>query len=58
MKPTIKFTQLFINNAFVDAASGKTFETIDPATEEVICKVSDGYSAYRSFILATTADKR
>ena len=39
MKPTIKYTQLFINNAFVDAKSGKTFDTIDPATEEVICKV-------------------
>ena len=39
MKPNIKYTQLFINNSFVDAASGKTFDTIDPATEEVICKV-------------------
>ena len=41
-KPTIKFTQLFIDNEFVDAASGRTFETIDPATEEVIAKVAEG----------------
>ena len=41
-KPTIKFTQLFIDNEFVDATSGRTFETIDPATEEVIAKVAEG----------------
>ena len=41
-KPEIKYTQLFINNAFVDAASGKTFATIDPATEEVICQIAEG----------------
>ena len=28
-------TKLFINNEFVDALSGKTFNTINPATEEV-----------------------
>jgi acyl-CoA reductase-like NAD-dependent aldehyde dehydrogenase len=28
-------TQLFINNEFVDAKSGTTFKTINPATEEV-----------------------
>ena len=38
--PEIKFTQLFIDNEFVDSVSGKTFTTIDPATEEVICSVS------------------
>jgi delta 1-pyrroline-5-carboxylate dehydrogenase len=36
----IKHTQLFINNQFVDADSGETFETIDPQTGEVICKVA------------------
>ncbi len=36
----IKFKQLFINNEFVDAQSGKQFEVINPATSEVICKVA------------------
>ena len=41
-KPEIKHTQLFINNSFVDAVSGKTFATIDPATEEIICQIAEG----------------
>ncbi|KAF6169598.1 hypothetical protein GIB67_003966 [Kingdonia uniflora] len=40
--PEIKFTKLFINGSFVDAVSGKTFETIDPRTGEVIAKVAEG----------------
>ena len=33
---TIRFpNQLFINNEFVDASDGNTFNTIDPATEKV-----------------------
>ncbi|KAK8682881.1 hypothetical protein V6N13_038962 [Hibiscus sabdariffa] len=40
--PPIKFTKLFINGNFVDSISGKTFDTIDPRTEEVITKVSLG----------------
>ncbi len=35
-------TQCFINNQWVDAASGKTFPTIHPATEQVICEVAEG----------------
>jgi len=39
----IKFPyQLFINNEFVDASNGATFETINPADESVICKVASG----------------
>ena len=34
-------TRLFINNEFVNSKSGKTFETVDPATEEVICSVQE-----------------
>ncbi|CAH1794143.1 unnamed protein product [Owenia fusiformis] len=34
--------QLFINNEFVPSISGDTFETINPADESVICKVSKG----------------
>ncbi|KAH7855620.1 hypothetical protein Vadar_026800 [Vaccinium darrowii] len=40
--PEIKFTKLFINGEFVDSVSGKTFETIDPRTGEVIAGVAEG----------------
>ncbi|KAK3041650.1 hypothetical protein RJ639_001460 [Escallonia herrerae] len=40
--PNIKFTKLFINGQFVDSVSGKTFETIDPRTEEVITRIAEG----------------
>ncbi|XP_047983200.1 aldehyde dehydrogenase family 2 member C4-like isoform X2 [Salvia hispanica] len=42
MIPQVKFTKLFINGEFVDSISGKTFETIDPRSEEVIAKVAEG----------------
>jgi hypothetical protein len=35
-------TRLFINGEFVNSVSGKTFKTINPATEEVICEVQEG----------------
>ena len=35
-------TQAFIDGAFVDAASGETFETENPATGEVIARVQAG----------------
>jgi len=37
-------TKLFINNEFVDSESGETFDTINPATEEVLAKVQRAYS--------------
>ncbi|XP_052199320.1 aldehyde dehydrogenase family 2 member C4-like [Diospyros lotus] len=40
--PEIKFKKLFINGEFVDSISGKTFETIDPRTGEVIAKIAEG----------------
>ncbi|CAD6339131.1 unnamed protein product [Miscanthus lutarioriparius] len=39
--PEIKFTKLFINGSFVDAASGRTFETRDPRTGDVIATVAE-----------------
>ncbi len=39
--PNVEYTQLFINNRFVDAKSGKTFETINPANGKVITKVAE-----------------
>ena len=41
-KPEVKYTQFFIENNFVDAVSGKTFDTIDPATKEIICQIAEG----------------
>jgi len=38
-------TGLFINNEFVFSESGKTFDTINPATEEVICSVQEALAA-------------
>src|SRR5580692_3649643 len=38
-------TKLLIDGKWLDSASGKTFETINPATEEVITKVAEGDAA-------------
>jgi phenylacetaldehyde dehydrogenase len=37
--------QLFIDGRFVDAVSGKTFATINPATEEVLAEVAEADAA-------------
>ncbi|RHN63527.1 putative aldehyde dehydrogenase (NAD(+)) [Medicago truncatula] len=39
---SINYTQHLINGKFVDAASGKTFPTLDPRTGEVIAHVAEG----------------
>jgi aldehyde dehydrogenase (NAD+) len=44
-KPQVKETQCFINGKWQAAKSGKTFDTINPATEEVIAKVAEGDAA-------------
>ena len=44
-RPKIHQTQCFIGGKWVPAASGKTFDTIHPATEEVICQVAEGDKA-------------
>ncbi len=41
----IKPGKLFINGKWVDSVSGKTFDTINPATEKVITSVAEGDSA-------------
>lgn len=38
-------TQLFINNEWVPAASGKTFATANPATLAELAKVAEGDAA-------------
>lgn len=40
--PEVKFTQLFINNEFVNSKSGKKFATYNPATEQKIVDVQEG----------------
>jgi aldehyde dehydrogenase (NAD+) len=40
--PEIRHTECFIGGRWVAAKSGKTFPTINPATEEVIAEVADG----------------
>ncbi|XP_015110396.1 aldehyde dehydrogenase X, mitochondrial [Diachasma alloeum] len=43
--PVIKYTQLFINNTFIDAESKKKFTTINPSTGKVITEVAEGDKA-------------
>ncbi|QDT91599.1 aldehyde dehydrogenase family protein [Gimesia algae] len=43
--PQVRQTQLLIDGKWVDAISGKTFATINPATEEVIAEVAEGDAA-------------
>ena len=45
VRPTPKYTKLFINNEWVDAVSGKTFATYDPTTGNKICDVAEGDKA-------------
>lgn len=40
--PPIKYTQLFINNEFVNSVSGKTFPVLNPTTGAVIVDVQEG----------------
>nr|QUH22251.1 aldehyde dehydrogenase 1 [Megoura viciae] len=38
----IQYSQIFINNSFVNSVSGKTFATINPANEKTIVNVAEG----------------
>ncbi len=52
----IKPGKLFIDGKWVDSVSGKTFDTINPATEEVITCIAEGDSA--DIDLAVTAARK
>jgi aldehyde dehydrogenase (NAD+) len=52
----IKPGKLFINGKWVDSVSGKTFDTLNPATEEVITCVAEGDRA--DIDLAVTAARK
>ncbi|KAI0239677.1 Aldehyde dehydrogenase [Lamellibrachia satsuma] len=43
--PEIKYTKIFINNEWVNSESGKTFQTLNPATCEKITDVQEGDKA-------------
>lgn len=43
--PKVRHTECFINNDWVPAASGKTFATCNPATEDEIAQVAEGDQA-------------
>ena len=43
--PEVRETECFIGGKWVPAVSGKTFATVNPATEEVICEVAEGDAA-------------
>jgi len=45
IRPTPKYTKLFIDNEWVDAVSGKTFVTYDPTTGEKICDIAEADKA-------------
>lgn len=44
-RPKVRHTQCFIDGKWQAAASGKTFATINPATEETIAEVAEGDAA-------------
>jgi aldehyde dehydrogenase (NAD+) len=44
-KPRVADQQMLIGGRWVNSASGKTFDTLNPATGEVICKVAEGDKA-------------
>ena len=44
-RPAVRDTQLFIGGKWIDAASGKRFATIHPATEEVVAEVAEADAA-------------
>lgn len=44
-KPPVQFTKLFINNEWRDSVGGGTIDVINPATEELICKIQRAEAA-------------
>jgi aldehyde dehydrogenase (NAD+) len=44
-KPKVADQKMLINGKWVNSASGKTFETLDPTNGEVICRVAEGDKA-------------
>ena len=49
-KVKVKQTKMLIDGKWVDSVSGKTFETINPATGQVIARVAEADKADVSFV--------
>lgn len=45
VKPEIKYTKIFINNEWVNSASGKTFPVVNPSTGDKIIDIQEGDKA-------------
>ncbi|XP_075459108.1 aldehyde dehydrogenase X, mitochondrial [Ascaphus truei] len=45
VKPDVYYTNLFINNEWHDAISGRTFPSVDPTNGEIIAHVAEGDKA-------------
>lgn len=43
-RPKVRHTECFIGGKWIPSASGKTFDTVNPATEEVVAQVAEGDS--------------
>ena len=43
--PKVATQKMFIDGKWVESVSGKTFETINPSTGDVICAVAEGDKA-------------
>ena len=54
--PAIRQTGILIGDDFRPAVSGRTFATVNPATESVICDVAEGDAADVDLALRPHAD--
>ncbi|XP_054155888.1 bifunctional protein PutA-like [Oppia nitens] len=45
MAPTVKYTQIFIDNEWHNSVSGKTFSTINPTNNEKLADIQEGDAA-------------
>src|SRR3972149_6832574 len=43
--PKVKNQKMLIDGQWVDSVSGKTFETVNPTTGDVLCRVAEGDKA-------------
>ena len=44
-RPKVSDQKMLIDGKFVDSVSGKTFETINPATGDTICRIAEADQA-------------
>lgn len=54
--PEVKYTQIFINNKWVNSVSGKVFATINPSTGEKIVDVQEAGVADANIAIQAARD--